>query len=72
MNCEGDNTMDSTEIFSYFIIYSYLVVLFLKRNLKKSFKGRMGASGKQREKSVQIGYSLSCGQGQGNNTSKVW
>lgn len=75
MNCEDDNMMDSTTVFSYFFIYSllpYLVVLFLRRNLKKCFEGRMGASGKQRQKSVQVSSSLACGQGQGNNTLKVW
>lgn len=57
MNWEQNETLGSTEFFSYFIIYSllaYLKVLFLKRNLKKYIEGGMGASGKQREKCVQI------------------
>ena len=68
VNWEPDNMMDSTEVFSYFIIYSllpYLEALFLKRNLKKCFEGGIGASGKQREKSIQISSSLACRQSRG-------
>lgn len=46
VNWEHDNMLDSTEIFSYFIMYSllaYLKVLFLRRNLKKVFWRRNGS-----------------------------
>lgn len=73
VNWEHDNMLDSTEIFSYFIMYSllaYLKVMFLRRNLKKYFEGGMGASGGQWEKSVQISFFLACRQDQGNKHLK--
>lgn len=73
MNWEHNETLGSTEFFSYFIIYSllaYLKVLFLKRNLKKYIERGMGASGKQREKRVQISPFMAYRQDQGNKHLK--
>lgn len=73
MNWEHDKTLGSTEFFSYFIIYSilaYLKALFLKRNLKKYVEGGTGASGKQREKCVQISTFMACRRDQGNKHLK--